>query len=148
MRRLTYALFHTFTYAQSETRVDSPIDDALKARGGVCQDLAHIMIALARSIGIPCRYVSGYLSTSSECHDRSAEGATHAWAEAYLPELGWVGFDPTNDCSQPSGTFAWPWAATMRTCHRRAECFAAKRVASSPFSSRCRWRTRPFVRSA
>ena len=97
MRRLTSALFHTFTYAQSETRVDSPIDDALKARGGVCQDLAHIMIALARRIGIPCRYVSGYLSTSSERHDRSTEGATHAWAEAYLPELGWVGFDPTND---------------------------------------------------
>lgn len=97
MRRLTSALFDTFTYAQSETRVDSPIDDALKARGGVCQDLAHIMIALARRIGIPCRYVSGYLSTSSECHDRSTEGATHAWAEAYLPELGWVGFDPTNN---------------------------------------------------
>ena len=97
MRRLTEQLFHTFTYAQSETRVDSPIDDALKARGGVCQDLAHIMIALARRIGIPCRYVSGYLSTSSESHDRSTEGATHAWAEAFLPELGWVGFDPTNN---------------------------------------------------
>lgn len=95
MRRLNYALFHTFTYAQSETRVDSPIDDALKARAGVCQDLAHIMIALGRRIGIPCRYVSGYLSPGSG--DRSAEGATHAWAEAYLPTLGWVGFDPTND---------------------------------------------------
>ena len=80
-----------------ETRVDSPIDDALKARAGVCQDLAHIMIALARRIGIPCRYVSGYLSPSAESQDRSAEGATHAWAEAYLPTLGWVGFDPTND---------------------------------------------------
>ncbi len=55
------------------------------------------MIALARRIGIPCRYVSGYLSPSTESHDRSAEGATHAWAEAYLPTLGWVGFDPTND---------------------------------------------------
>lgn len=97
MRRLTSALFQTFTYAQSETRVDSPIDDALRARGGVCQDLAHIMIALARRIGIPCRYVSGYLATSSERHDRSTEGATHAWVEAYLPELGWIGFDPTND---------------------------------------------------
>ena len=95
MRRLNYALFRTFTYAQSETRVDSPIDDALKARAGVCQDLAHIMIALGRRIGIPCRYVSGYLSPGPG--DRSAEGATHAWAEAYLPTLGWVGFDPTND---------------------------------------------------
>ena len=98
MRRLNYALFHMFTYAQTETSVDSPIDVALKARAGVCQDLSHIMIALARRIGIPCRYVSGYLSPpSTESHDRSAEGATHAWAEAYLPSLGWVGFDPTND---------------------------------------------------
>ena len=97
MRRLTSALFSTFTYAQNETHVDSPIDVALKARGGVCQDLAHIMIALARRIGIPCRYVSGYLSSSSDTHDRSTEGATHAWAEAYLPTLGWTGFDPTND---------------------------------------------------
>jgi transglutaminase-like putative cysteine protease len=97
MKRLNHALFDTFTYAQSETMVDSPIDVALKARAGVCQDLSHIMIALARKMGIPCRYVSGYLSSSTESHDRSAEGATHAWAEAYLPTLGWVGFDPTND---------------------------------------------------
>ena len=97
MRRLNYALFHQFTYAPRSTHVDSPIDDALKARAGVCQDLAHIMIALARRIGIPCRYVSGYLSPSEEGHDRSTEGATHAWAEALLPPLGWVGFDPTND---------------------------------------------------
>ncbi len=97
MRRLNYALFHAFTYTPSHTRVDSPIDDALQARAGVCQDLAHIMIALARRIGIPCRYVSGYLSPSTDSKDRSAQGATHAWAEAYLPTLGWVGFDPTND---------------------------------------------------
>jgi transglutaminase-like putative cysteine protease len=97
MRRLNFALFHAFTYAPRQTHVDSPIDDALKARAGVCQDLAHIMIAMARRVGIPCRYVSGYLSPSRDRHDRSVDGATHAWAEAYLPSLGWVGFDPTND---------------------------------------------------
>jgi transglutaminase-like putative cysteine protease len=97
MRRLNHALFQQFTYAPRSTHVDSPIDDALKARAGVCQDLTHIMIALARRVGIPCRYVSGYLSTSEASHDRSAEGATHAWAEAFLPSIGWVGFDPTND---------------------------------------------------
>ncbi len=97
LRRLNYALFHEFTYAPRTTHVDSPIDDALKARAGVCQDLAHIMIALARRIGIPCRYVSGYLSPRRDGRDRSLEGATHAWAEAFLPTLGWVGFDPTND---------------------------------------------------
>ena len=97
MRRLNYALFHEFTYTPRHTRVDSPIDDALQARAGVCQDLAHIMIALGRRLGIPCRYVSGYLSPDPHGHDRSAEGASHAWAEAFLPTLGWVGFDPTND---------------------------------------------------
>ena len=97
MRRLNYALFHTFTYAPQQTHVHSPIDDALKARTGVCQDLAHIMIALCRGVGIPCRYVSGYLSPSADSSDRSAQGATHAWVEAFLPSLGWVGFDPTND---------------------------------------------------
>jgi transglutaminase-like putative cysteine protease len=97
LRRLNFAIFHQFTYAPRTTHVDSPIDDALKVRAGVCQDLAHIMIALARRIGIPCRYVSGYLSPSQNGRDRSVEGATHAWAEAFLPGLGWVGFDPTND---------------------------------------------------
>jgi transglutaminase-like putative cysteine protease len=97
MRRLNAELFDRFTYAPYSTHVDSPIDEALQARAGVCQDLAHIMIALARRIGIPCRYVSGYLSPSAESPDRSVEGATHAWAEAYLPPVGWVGFDPTNN---------------------------------------------------
>jgi transglutaminase-like putative cysteine protease len=97
MRRLNAALFEKFTYAPRSTHVDSPIDEALQTRAGVCQDLAHIMIALARRVGIPCRYVSGYLSPSAESLDRSVEGATHAWAEAYLPGIGWAGFDPTND---------------------------------------------------
>ncbi|MGH9879876.1 MAG: transglutaminase-like domain-containing protein, partial [Pyrinomonadaceae bacterium] len=56
-----------------------------------------IMIALVRGVRIPCRYVSGYLFHRVEDHDRSAEDATHAWVEALLPGLGWVGFDPTNN---------------------------------------------------
>ena len=97
LRELTAQIANTFAYAPQTTRVDSPIDEALLARRGVCQDFAHIMIALARRIGIPCRYVSGYLFHRTEDHDRSAEDATHAWVEAFLPELGWVGFDPTNN---------------------------------------------------
>jgi transglutaminase-like putative cysteine protease len=77
--------------------VDSPIDDALRARRGVCQDFAHIMTALVRQLKIPCRYVSGYLFHEDKSHDRSPAGATHAWVEAYLGDLGWVAFDPTND---------------------------------------------------
>src|SRR5678815_4694124 len=55
------------------------------------------MTALARRIGIPARYVSGYIAPHASAHDRSADNATHAWVEAYLPDCGWVGFDPTND---------------------------------------------------
>ncbi len=70
---------------------------ALKERRGVCQDFAHIMIAVARSWGIPARYTSGYLYHRGSRQDRSADNATHAWIEAFLPSLGWIGFDPTND---------------------------------------------------
>jgi transglutaminase-like putative cysteine protease len=97
LRRLTATLFEELSYEPRTTRVDSPIDEALAAKAGVCQDFAHIMTALVRASGIPCRYVSGYLAPRSSGHDRSTEHATHAWVEALLPDLGWVGFDPTND---------------------------------------------------
>jgi transglutaminase-like putative cysteine protease len=89
-------MFRRFEYSPRSTRVDSPIDDALKTRRGVCQDFSHIFIALARGIGVPCRYVSGYLFHQG-AEDRSSDGATHAWAEVFLPDLGWIGFDPTNN---------------------------------------------------
>ena len=69
---------------------------ALRARQGVCQDLAHIMIALVRELRIPGRYVSGYLWHGEDNEDRSSAGATHAWMEAFLPGAGWVGLDATN----------------------------------------------------
>ena len=97
LRALNSALYSSFEYALKSTRVDSPIDDAIRTRQGVCQDFAHIMISLVRTLQIPCRYVSGYLHRRVEDHDRSAEDATHAWVEALLPHLGWVGFDPTNN---------------------------------------------------
>jgi transglutaminase-like putative cysteine protease len=97
LRGLTTGIFNMFAYTPRSTRVDSPIDDALRSRQGVCQDFAHVMIVLARSLGVPCRYVSGYLFHRQEHEDRSSDGATHAWVEALLPDLGWVGFDPTND---------------------------------------------------
>jgi transglutaminase-like putative cysteine protease len=96
LRRLNDDLFTNLTYSPKSTRVDSPIDEALDSRRGVCQDFTHIMIALVRRLGIPCRYVSGYLFQEPEDGVRSPEGSTHAWAEAWLPGLEWVGFDPTN----------------------------------------------------
>ncbi|MGB7846535.1 MAG: transglutaminase family protein [Candidatus Acidiferrum sp.] len=97
LKELNTAIYEGFEYVPNTTRVDSPIDDALKARQGVCQDFAHIMIALVRQLRIPCRYVSGYLYHADKSHDRSAAGASHAWVEAYLGEAGWVEFDPTNN---------------------------------------------------
>ncbi len=98
LHRLNNQLYHYFDYKPKSTRADSPIDQALTARAGVCQDFAHIMTALLRTkLHIPCRYVSGYLYHGEKAEDRSDDTATHAWVEALLPELGWVGFDPTNN---------------------------------------------------
>ena len=97
LRRLMGEMYTRFEYSPRSTRVDSPIDDALESRRGVCQDFAHIFIATARRLGVPARYVSGYLFHDASRSDRSTDGATHAWAETFLPEVGWVGFDPTNN---------------------------------------------------
>ena len=94
---LNQRLFHYFDYVPRATRVDSPIDEAIMSHQGVCQDFAHTMIALLRHVRIPARYVSGYLYRSVEDHDRSTPDATHAWVEALMPRLGWVGVDPTNN---------------------------------------------------
>ena len=98
LSRMNASIYKLFAYAPQSTKVDSPIDDALSTRQGVCQDFAHIMIALVRRLRIPCRYVSGYMFHRDENEkDRSLEGASHAWVEALVPRLGWVAFDPTND---------------------------------------------------
>ena len=96
LRHLNTTIFEAFDYEIGVTQVHSPIEQALGEGRGVCQDFAHIMIAITRSWGIPARYVSGYLH-HGRGRDRSVEDATHAWVEAWLPSLGWVGFDPTNN---------------------------------------------------
>ncbi len=97
LHQLNGALYDWFDYVPRSTHVNSPIDEMIASRQGVCQDFAHTMISLVRLVGIPCRYVSGYLYHGEADHDRSAADATHAWVEAFLPRLGWVGFDPTNN---------------------------------------------------
>jgi transglutaminase-like putative cysteine protease len=97
LQKLNQQIYDYFDYKPKSTKVDSPIDLALGTKAGVCQDFAHIMIALVRSkLQIPCRYVSGYLFHGESDTDRSVSSATHAWVEALIPPLGWVGFDPTN----------------------------------------------------
>ena len=76
--------------------MESPVEHILETGRGVCQDYAHLMIAIARSWGIPTRYVSGYLNPTDQSGEQAPSNATHAWVECRLPELGWIGFDPTN----------------------------------------------------
>lgn len=97
VRRLAETIYDAFDYEPGVTDAESPIDLALSARRGVCQDFAHIMITICRSWGIPARYVSGYLFTDREGGDRSDPDASHAWLEVFLPSTRWIGFDPTNN---------------------------------------------------
>jgi len=83
-----------FTYQKDVTRYDSSTDDFLKLGAGVCQDFAHLMLAVLRGLGIPCRYVSGYLHVDAK---GDAPSQSHAWVEFYSPGDGWVAFDPTHD---------------------------------------------------
>ena len=79
------------TYQRGVTHSGSTVSDVLKAGIGVCQDFAHLSLALLRRAGVPCRYVSGYLNK-----DGAAELETHAWVEAFVPGVGWIAFDPTH----------------------------------------------------
>jgi transglutaminase-like putative cysteine protease len=88
-----------FKYDPTATVVSTPLAEAFEARGGVCQDFAHIMIAGLRGLGIPARYVSGYIRTITAPGQKRLEGAdaSHAWASVWCgPEFGWLDLDPTN----------------------------------------------------
>jgi transglutaminase-like putative cysteine protease len=97
VHELSSVIYRGLDYESGITAADSPIDEALIAGRGVCQDFAHIMITICRGWGVPARYVSGYLATSKDEGDRSDPQATHAWVEVFLPSLRWIGLDPTND---------------------------------------------------
>lgn len=91
----------TLRYAPGTTYVGVPVEDVLTAGTGVCQDFAHLAVAMCRSVGIPARYVSGYLFTTSDASGTEPEGEavrvqTHAWFEAAVPGAGWLALDPTN----------------------------------------------------
>ena len=100
---LSETLHHRLRYVPGTTSAESPVDDILRTDRGVCQDYAHAMIAVARSWGIPARYVSGYLHLADPSSGHVPDNETHAWVECRLPDLGWIGFDPTNLCFAGSG---------------------------------------------
>lgn len=117
-------IYKNFKYIKGITTIETTIKEILKHRSGVCQDFAHVMLEILRTLGVPSRYVSGYICPNK--NGMRGEGATHAWVEAWIPGEGWVGIDPTNnvwvtnnhiklaigrnfnDCSPIKGTFKGP----------------------------------------
>ncbi|HET8568122.1 MAG TPA: transglutaminase family protein [Candidatus Limnocylindria bacterium] len=95
--RLMQLVHAEFAYTPDSTTVETAVPDVLESRAGVCQDLAHVLVGLCRSVGIPARYVSGYIVTGAgKDEPRRGAGHSHAWAEAWSATHGWRGFDPTN----------------------------------------------------
>jgi transglutaminase-like putative cysteine protease len=96
---LTWRIHRDFCYDPTATSVGTSPDAVVDMRRGVCQDFAHLEIGCFRSLGLPARYVSGYLLTTPTAGQPRLVGAdaSHAWLSAYCPELGWVDFDPTNN---------------------------------------------------
>lgn len=89
-------MYNTWNYAPNTTQADTHMREVMATRQGVCQDFSHVMIGICRSMGIPCRYVSGYLYNGPDAHLRGAQ-ASHAWCEVFIPNRGWFGLDPTNN---------------------------------------------------
>jgi transglutaminase-like putative cysteine protease len=89
-----------FSFDTTATTVATPVMDAFRQRRGVCQDFVHFLIACLRSVGLPARYVSGYLETDAPPGKPKLRGAdaSHAWASFYCPSIGWIDVDPTNNC--------------------------------------------------
>jgi transglutaminase-like putative cysteine protease len=88
-------IFKYFKYVKGITNIETTVSEILDHRSGVCQDFAHLMLQVLRSLKIPSRYVSGYICPNK--NGMRGEGATHAWVEAWIPGFGWAGIDPTNN---------------------------------------------------
>lgn len=95
LHQLMGLIVERVAYSKGSTDVATTAEEALTSGTGVCQDHAHVFIAAARQLGFPARYVSGYLMLDAEAE----QAASHAWAEAHVSNLGWVGFDCSNDMS-------------------------------------------------
>jgi len=96
IQELSNYIYDNFTYRKGVTNIETSVDELWSLRAGVCQDFAHLLLYMLRLMGVPGRYISGYICPGTS--EWRGEGATHAWAEAWLPDTGWIGIDPTNKC--------------------------------------------------
>ena len=108
---LTARIFLDFKYDPAATTVSTPLDDVMRDRRGVCQDFVHLQIGCLRSVGVPARYVSGYIfdGAANGAPHLTGGQASHAWLSVFCPKFGWVDFDPTNNMipSDQHITLAW-----------------------------------------
>jgi transglutaminase-like putative cysteine protease len=108
---LNRRIFKEFAYDKTSTTIDTPIEQVLAQRKGVCQDFSHLAIACFRSLGLAARYVSGYLETLPPPGKPKLVGAdaSHAWVSVFVPGTGWVDLDPTNNLipGERHITLAW-----------------------------------------
>jgi transglutaminase-like putative cysteine protease len=104
-------IFETFAFDSSFTEVSTPLDVVLDSRRGVCQDFAHLAVGCLRTIGLAARYVSGYIETDPPPGEPKSIGAdaSHAWCSVWIPDHGWLDFDPTNGIVSPSRHVTIGW---------------------------------------
>ena len=130
---MNLTLFREYQYVQGCTTIDTTAYDVMAQRRGVCQDFANLFIMMARLLGIPARYVCGYIFTGNNGSARATSDASHAWVQLYIPNIGWKNFDPTNgvlpqtdhvrvavgrhfrDATPTAGTIYTPAEETMTT---------------------------------
>ena len=103
---LSHRIHDEFKYDPKATSINTPLAEVLRKRGGVCQDYAHVMIGALRSMRLAARYVSGYVRSGPKVQGAQA---SHAWISLFVPQTGWIAFDPTNDVMPTDGhvTLAW-----------------------------------------
>jgi transglutaminase-like putative cysteine protease len=89
-------LFRNYKYVPGTTTLGTTAFEVFQTRRGVCQDFANLFITMARLLGLPARYVCGYVYTGNHAEARAQSDASHAWLQLYIPRIGWKGFDPTN----------------------------------------------------
>ena len=116
LEALTHSIHEEIRYEQGATTVSTTLAEVLDSRAGVCQDFAHLAVGCLRHVGIPARYVSGYLETSPPPGRPKLEGsdASHAWCSVVLPGGGWVDLDPTNDHFADSRYVVTAWGRDFR----------------------------------